>query len=92
MFAHVTGLAWTLFGIALNWLTTGFRTRTPQGYDTFGAITKRVVGLNVATKLPSETDYESVFSMVKRMVVEQLVVDDEEVVPAARFVEDLGMG
>lgn len=86
------GFATFAFGVALNWLTTGFRTRVPQGYDTFGDITKRMVGLNIATKPPSETDYESVFSMVKRMVVEQLGVDDEEVVPAARFVEDLGLG
>ena len=80
------------FGIALNWLTVGFRTRTPKGYNTFGDITKRMVGLNIATNPPDETDYESVLSIVKRIVVEQLGVDDNEVVPAARFVEDLGVG
>ena len=80
------------FGIALNWLTIGFRTRTPKGYNTFGDITKRIVGLNIATNPPDETDYESVFSIVKWIVVEQLGVDDDEVIPTARFVEDLGVG
>jgi acyl carrier protein len=37
-------------------------------------------GLNVAT----------VFERVKKVVVEQLGVDDKEVVPTARFVDDLG--
>ena len=38
------------------------------------------------------TNYESVFSIVKRIVVEQLGVGDNEVTPSARFVEDLGVG
>lgn len=79
------------FGIVLNWLTIGLRTRTPAGYTTFGDITKRMVGLSVATNPPADAGYDTVFSIVKRIVVEQLGVDDDEVVPTARFVEDLGM-
>jgi len=32
----------------------------------------------------------TVFERVKKIVVEQLGVDDEEVVPSANFVDDLG--
>ena len=80
------------FGIALNLLTIRFRTETPDGYDTFGDITKRIVGLKIATNPPENVDYENVFLIVKRIVVEQLGVEFEEVVPEARFVEDLGVG
>lgn len=51
-----------------------------------------MVGLQIATTPPVETDYESVFSIVKSIVSDQLGVDVEEVTPTARFVEDLGMG
>ncbi|WP_298859822.1 acyl carrier protein [uncultured Gimesia sp.] len=78
-------------GIVLHWSTIGLRTRTPEGYKTFGDITKRMVGLTIATNPPTETDYDSVFSIVKRIVVDQLGVDDDEVVPTARFIEDLGV-
>ena len=80
------------FGIALNLLTIRFRTETPDGYDTFGDITKRIIGLKIATNPPENVDYENVFLIVKRIVVEQLGVEFEEVVPEARFVEDLGVG
>lgn len=80
------------FGLTVHKLTIGFRTRTPKGYHTFADITKRMVGLQIATTPPVETDYESVFSIVKSIVSDQLGVDVEEVTPTARFVEDLGMG
>lgn len=80
------------FGIALNWLTVRFRTQTPKGYSTFGDIAKRIVGLKIATNPPDNVDYDNVFSIVKRIVVDQLGVEYEEVTPSARFVEDLGVG
>ena len=80
------------FGILLNLLTLRFRTRTPSGYDTLGDITKRMVGLQIATNPPDRDDYESVFAIVKQLVVDQLGVEYDEVVPGARFVEDLGVG
>ncbi len=85
-------LATLAFGIALNRVTLSLRTRTPDGYTTFGDIAKRMDGLTVSTKPPANTDYDSVFSIVKRVVVDQLGVDEDEVVPSARFVEDLRVG
>ncbi|MFK7776745.1 MAG: phosphopantetheine-binding protein [Gimesia sp.] len=79
-------------GIFLSWLTIDLRTRTPDGYQTFGDITTRMVGLIIATNPPTETDYDSVFLIIKRILVDQLGVDDDEVIPTARFIEDLGMG
>ncbi|WP_145457158.1 phosphopantetheine-binding protein [Gimesia panareensis] len=84
-------LATIAFGIILHWLTIGLRSRTPEGYMTFADITKRIVGLTIATNPPTETDYDSVFSIVKEIIVEQLGVDDDEVVPTARFIQDLGV-
>ncbi len=80
------------FGLIINWLTIGLRTRMPDGYTTFGDITKRLAGLNIATNPPPGVDYETIFLIVKRIIVEELGVDDNEVVPSARFVEDLGVG
>ena len=80
------------FGIALYLLTLRFRTRTPDGYTTFGDITTRMVGLKIATNPPANVEYDNVFSIVKRIVVEQLGAEDDEVVADARFVEDLGVG
>ena len=85
-------LASLAFPVILHLTTTGLRTRTPAGYSSFGDITKRIVGLRVATKPPARTDYETVFSIVKNIIVEQLGVQPADVVPAARFVEDLGVG
>ena len=84
-------LAAIALGIILNWLTISMRTRTPAGYTTFGDITKRIVGLTVATNPPAETDYDTVFSIIKKIIVDQLGVDDDEVVPTARFIQDLGL-
>jgi len=80
------------FGMILNWLTIGSRILTPDGYGTFGEIAKRIVGLNMATNPPDNSDYGSVFSIVRRIIIEQLGVDEDEVVPTARFIEDLGVG
>lgn len=81
-------IAW---GMLLHWLTINLRTRTPDGYTTFGEITKRIVGVTVATNPPAETDYDTVFSIIKEIVIDQLGVDDDEVVPTARFIQDLGL-
>ncbi|MCH9655956.1 MAG: hypothetical protein K0U86_08420 [Planctomycetes bacterium] len=78
-------------GIILHWSTIGLRTRTPEGYKTFGEITKRMVGLTIATNPPTDQEYDSVFSIVKRIIVDVLGVDGDEVIPTARFIEDLRM-
>ena len=84
------GLATIALGIILHWSTIGFRTRTPEGYHTFGDITKHMMGLSIATNPPAETDYDSVFAIVKKIIIEELGVDEADVVPTARFIEDLG--
>jgi len=84
-------LATIAWGMLLHWLTLSMRTQTPDGYTTFGEITKRIVGVTVATNPPAETDYDTVFSIIKEIVVDQLGVDDDEVVPTARFIQDLGL-
>ncbi|QDT41777.1 acyl carrier protein [Gimesia alba] len=58
----------------------------------FGCVAKRIVGLSIATNLHAEAAYNTVFSIVKEIVVEQLGVDDDKVVPTAIFVIDLGVG
>lgn len=88
-------LAWFAtvgFGICLHLATDGMRSVPPDGYATFGEITKRIVGAKVATTPPLNSDYESVFASVKQMVVSQLGVEEDEVHREARFVEDLGVG
>ncbi|WP_145179601.1 hypothetical protein [Gimesia aquarii] len=85
-------LATIALGIILHLSTIGLRTRTPKGYQTFGDITKRMVGLTIATNPPTQTDYDFVFSIVKEIVIDQLGVDDDEIVPTARFIQDLGVG
>lgn len=84
------GLATIALGIILHKSTIGFRTQTPAGYQTFGDITKLMMGLTIATNPPAETDYDSVFAIVKRIIIEELGVDEDEVVPTARFIQDLG--
>lgn len=78
-------------GIILHWSTLGFRKRTPDGYETFGEITKRMVGLTIATNPPTDQEYDSIFAIVKRIIIDVLGVDDAEVIPTARFIEDLRM-
>lgn len=84
-------VATVTLGIILYRFTIGLRSQTPEGFTTFGDITKRIVGLTVATNPPAKTDYETVFSMIKEIIIDTLGVDDDEVVPAARFIEDLGV-
>lgn len=80
-----------ILSIILHWSTLGLRTRTPDGYKTFGEITKRMVGLTIATNPPTDQEYDSVFAIVKRIIMDVLGVDDDEVIPTARFIEDLRM-
>lgn len=76
--------------IILHLATKMFRTIPPYGYRTFGDVTKRMVGLQIATKPPVQTDYDSVFAIVRTIIVERLGFEEEEITPDARFIEDLG--
>jgi acyl carrier protein len=78
------------FIIVLYLVTTPFRTELPTNFSTFGDLSRRLVGISVATG-PSLTEPE-VLAAVRKICADILGVDYEKVVPSARFVEDLGLG
>jgi acyl carrier protein len=72
--------------------TVPFRTVPPDGWITFADVTARIVGATVATKHLQLRTADSVLDELRPIIVNVLGVDPNKVVPAARFVEDLGVG
>lgn len=78
------------FIIALYVATTPFRTEPPITFSTFGDVSRRLVGVSIATG-PSHSEVE-VLDAVRQICGDILGVDYDKVVPSARFIEDLGVG
>lgn len=72
--------------------TEPLRTYPPLGYETFGEITRRLVGLEALTVGFPAGDRSLLLEELASIVSEQLGVERDEVVPEARFVEDLNIG
>ena len=75
--------------ITLQLVTSPLRFEPPKTMRTFGDVARRVVGLSSATR-PALSP-EEVLGVVQTIVSDTLGVDADEVVPEARFIEDLGM-
>lgn len=63
----------------------------PIGYETFGEIARRLVGLEAVTNGYPATPRDLIFGDLAVIVATQLGVDLKDVTPEARFVQDLGM-
>ena len=85
------GLA-ALLILVLHLVTTPFRFHPPNSLSTFGALSRRVAGVTVATKLLHLSSGDAILAELTPIVVDTLGVDAAEVVPSALFIEDLGMG
>ncbi len=77
------------FIVALYVTTCLFRVVPPTKFSTFGDATRRLVGRSSATK-PALTETE-ILQHVRRICVDILGVKADDVVPTARFVQDLGL-
>ncbi len=77
--------------VVLHYLTIPLRSIPPVGWMTFGEITTEMVGLKVATKMVHLRSDDEILNELRPLLVNVLGVDGAEIVPAARFVEDLGM-
>ncbi|MCC7086586.1 MAG: acyl carrier protein [Pirellulales bacterium] len=78
-----------IFIVALYVTTSLFRVVPPTKFSTFGDATRRLVGLSSATE-PTFTETD-VLQHVRQICVEILGVKAADVVPTARFVQDLGL-
>lgn len=81
-----------LITVALHVITVPFRDHPPETLSTFGAISRRIAGVTVATKQLQLRSFDAILDELRPIVVDTLGVDGSEVVPTARFIEDLGMG
>lgn len=87
----VTHLALGAALIAVYLATEPLRSYPPEGYKTFGEITRRLVGLEAATIGFPAQDPSLLLEELSLIISEQLGVERDEVVPEARFVEDLNL-
>lgn len=78
--------------LLLHFATLPFRNYPPDALDTFGAISRRIAGVTVATKRLHLNSIDAILDELKPIVVDALGVDASEVVLDAKFIEDLGMG
>ena len=76
----------------LYFATSPFCSMPPSGWDTMGDVANRIVGTIAATTDRQLDDDEAVLRELRPIVAATLGVQEAEVVPAARFIEDLGMG
>ncbi|MEM6329450.1 MAG: acyl carrier protein [Planctomycetota bacterium] len=84
------GLLLAACTVAVSHLVTlPMRTTPPREAATFGHLTRRFVGLEAMTG--STTTVDQINGELREIIVEQLGVDADNVVPSARFVEDLNM-
>src|SRR5262249_1515697 len=77
--------------ILLEVITARFRSVPPEGWATFGDLTRRCAGGEVATRNTHLKTDEAILEEMRPILVNALGIDASEVVPSARFVEDLGM-
>lgn len=85
------GLLAAAFVILLLFLaTTPFCVVPPANLATFGDLTHRVTGLTASTNPPMTP--EEAFAALREIIVDTLGVKPEQVLPAANFVKDLGLG
>jgi acyl carrier protein len=75
----------------LHFVTVPMRSVPPEGWTTFGEITARIIGLHAATKRIDRCSPEAVLDELRPLLIQTLGVDATDIVPSARFVEDLGM-
>lgn len=75
--------------ITLQLITSPLRIEPPKTMDTLGDLSRRIIGLSMATG--SVTSAQEVLQCVQQIVASILGVNPEDVVPEARFIEDLKM-
>ncbi len=78
--------------LVLQLMTVPLRSLPPAEWETFGDITAKLVGVATATKQLHLETQDDILTDLRPLIVEVLGVDASEVVPEARFVEDLGVG
>lgn len=78
--------------LILHLATVRLRIYPPETLTTFGAIARRMTGVTAATKQLHLDSDQAILDELRPIVVDTLGVDGTEVVPTARFIEDLGMG
>lgn len=91
---HIWPLTLLLAGVVigcLNYATLPFRWVPPDGWSTFGDITRKIVGVTAATRLTHLRTEDEILNELRPLLASILGVDDAAIVPSARFVEDLGM-
>ena len=76
----------------LHIVTVPFRTVPPTEWVTFGDVTAKIVGVTSATKQRQPRSADDILCKLRPLIVDVLGVDGDEVVPGARFIEDLGVG
>ncbi len=82
----IAGAAVIVFLLYL--VTSPLQLVPPENFSTFGDLTQKLVGLKHATKSMTK---DTAFADIQKIVAETLGVDSDEVVPNARFIEDLNM-
>ena len=76
----------------LHFGTIGYRISPPAGWSTFGEVTRKIVGISMATKRLNIRTEEEILAELRPIIVDVLGVNAKEIVPTARFIEDLGVG
>lgn len=82
-------LASLALAMLLYLVTTPFYVLPPANLSTFADLTRRVTGLTASTNPPMNPD--EAFAALREIIVDTLGVKPEQVVPTARFVQDLGL-
>ncbi|MCM2370489.1 acyl carrier protein [Aporhodopirellula aestuarii] len=75
----------------LHSATVWFRQVPPAELSTFGALARYATQTEFATKHLNLKTAEEVLAELRPVLVDALGVDASEIVPSARFIEDLGM-
>jgi len=72
--------------------TVPFCTIPPEGWVTFGDVANRIVGVTMATKNLEFQTADNILCELRTLIVGVTGVDADEIVPDARFREDIGVG
>lgn len=87
----LTLLLAAIIALLCHFATGPFRSDPPDSLSTFGTIARRVAGASVATRHLHADTPSAILDVLRPIVADVLGVDISEVLPDARFVEDLGM-
>ena len=91
LFLPIAVLASSFIGILLILFGSCFRSAPPNGWETFGKVTRQLAGTVAVTKGDHRDSDEAILEQLRQIIADVLGVKPDKIVASALLIADLGM-